>query len=327
MALDMGTLKSVRNSIFKHGFIFGIIILFVGMSFIPSAGSVDFNFSGNILYVGGNGPGNYTRIQDAIDASGDGDTVFVYDDSLPYYENIEVYKSINLIGEDRNTTMVDGGGSNNVIYISSDWVNISGFTIQNSGSDSTDAGIYVNSNNCMIFGNIIFNNFFGIYQFHSKNNSIFRNNVINNNNCGIVLASSSSTIIFENYVKGQPFNGIGLSQGSKNNIVSGNTIINNNYSGFRIIGSLDNTISGNNLVNNEIGVRLEYSSNNKIISNNFLENRQRIALFFGKNISHCRNTWDENYWDESRILPKAIFGRMNVLPWINFDWNPAKEPI
>ncbi len=46
------------------------------------------NFYGNIFYVGGSGFGNYTKIQDAIDNSSNGDTIFVYDDSSPYYENI-----------------------------------------------------------------------------------------------------------------------------------------------------------------------------------------------------------------------------------------------
>jgi hypothetical protein len=45
------------------------------------------------LYVGGTGEGNYSRIQDAIDDAVDGDTVFVYDDSSPYYEHIRINKS------------------------------------------------------------------------------------------------------------------------------------------------------------------------------------------------------------------------------------------
>ena len=312
---------------FQKDLAVGIILLFIVICIIPSTMSVNSNLYENTLYVGGDGPGNYTSIQDAIDASSDGDTVFVYDDLSPYNENIEVYISINLIGENKDTTIIDGNGLGNVVYISNDWVNIIGFTIQNSGSDSTDAGIYVNSNNSMISGNIIYNNFFGIFQFQSTNNTISENNVTFNNNCGIVLAGSSSTIVSDNYITGQPFNGIGLSQGSKNNIVSGNIIINNNYSGFRIIGSMDNSILDNNLVNNEVGVRLEYSSNNMITGNNFLENRQRIALFFGENIPHCSNTWDGNYWGRSRTFPKVIFGRFNVLPWINIDWNPTEAPI
>ena len=41
-------------------------------------------FYGNILYVGGSGPGNYTKIQDALDNATEGDTVYVY--SNTYYE-------------------------------------------------------------------------------------------------------------------------------------------------------------------------------------------------------------------------------------------------
>ncbi|UCD13584.1 MAG: hypothetical protein JSW60_08515, partial [Thermoplasmatales archaeon] len=96
----------------KKGLAIGIILLFLSVSVIPSTGTTveksSISFDGNTLYVGGDGPGNYTKIQDAIDDASDGDTVFVYDDSSPYqqesYLNIE--KSINLIGEDRDTTVI-----------------------------------------------------------------------------------------------------------------------------------------------------------------------------------------------------------------------------
>ncbi|RLF42667.1 MAG: hypothetical protein DRN17_07450, partial [Thermoplasmata archaeon] len=41
---------------------------------------------GNTLYVGGSGEGNYSSIQDAVDNASNGDTIYVYDDSSPYYE-------------------------------------------------------------------------------------------------------------------------------------------------------------------------------------------------------------------------------------------------
>ncbi len=61
----------------------GIILLFVGVT-ISSSNSTEHTEKsqstsrGNWLYVGGSGPGNYTRIQDAIDDASHGDTVFVY---------------------------------------------------------------------------------------------------------------------------------------------------------------------------------------------------------------------------------------------------------
>ena len=90
----------------------GITILFLGTCIIPSVAIDTVKKSsmpisnGNTLYVGGTGPNNYTSIQDAIDNANEGDTVYVYDESSPYYENVVIEKTINLIGEDRDTTII-----------------------------------------------------------------------------------------------------------------------------------------------------------------------------------------------------------------------------
>ncbi len=59
----------------------GIILLFVGTCIIPATAQdteeLQPSSRGNWLYVGGSGPGNYTKIQDAIDNASDGDSVFV----------------------------------------------------------------------------------------------------------------------------------------------------------------------------------------------------------------------------------------------------------
>jgi len=92
----------------------GIMLLFVGMAFTPASGidlgkqSIGVTLGRDTLYVGGSGTGNYSTIQDAIDDASDGDTVFVYNDSSPYIENVVVNKSINLIGEDKDSTVIDG---------------------------------------------------------------------------------------------------------------------------------------------------------------------------------------------------------------------------
>ena len=73
--------------------VISIIFLFIGLSVnpaisvfkTPSSSDVRkrLHREGNTLYVGGSGPGNFSHIQDAIDAASPGDTVFVYDDSSP----------------------------------------------------------------------------------------------------------------------------------------------------------------------------------------------------------------------------------------------------
>ena len=119
--------------------------------------------SGTTRTVDDSGGADFTSIQDAIDASSNGDTVFVY--SGTYVENIVVDKSITLQGEDRDTTVIDGGGSGDVVYVSAFFVNISGFTIQNSGNETIgsgsfiDAGIDINSNNNEVYDNYIYDNF------------------------------------------------------------------------------------------------------------------------------------------------------------------------
>ena len=106
---------------------------------------------GSTIYVG-SGPGNHTTsIQDAIDNfANDGDTVFVYIGT--YYENVIVNKTINLTGENRDKTVINGQGIYDTVFVSADWVNVSELSITNSGyneTPGTDAGIEFNNvQNC-----------------------------------------------------------------------------------------------------------------------------------------------------------------------------------
>jgi len=100
-----------------------IVCLFIGTILLPTISSSEIIKTcrfGITLYVGGSGPGNYTRIQDAIDDASDGDTVFVY--SGIYYENIIINKTISLEGENRDKPVIDGDKHNDVVTIASDYV-------------------------------------------------------------------------------------------------------------------------------------------------------------------------------------------------------------
>ena len=132
----------MKDNWMKKGLAVGIILLFFGSSIFPTIAQ-DFGKSsqstskGSWFYVGGSGPGNYTRIQDAINDSMNGDTVFVYDDASPYYEHLVIEKTIALIGEDRQTTILDGQnlGIADVVTLDGNGILLQGFTIQNSGND------------------------------------------------------------------------------------------------------------------------------------------------------------------------------------------------
>ncbi len=88
--------------------------------------------TGNTLYVGGSGPNNFTRIQDAIDNASDGDIVFVYSDSSPYRENLVIKKPLFLLGEQKETTLILGrnGTDDFLIHVQrATGVTIEGFSL------------------------------------------------------------------------------------------------------------------------------------------------------------------------------------------------------
>ena len=144
---------------------------------------------GNIIYVDDSGGADYTEIQDAINAANSGDTIYVYPGT--YYENIIVDKIINLVGEDNANTIIDGCKLGDVITLSpsSNWVNITGFTIQNSGIEQLKDGIDVNSDYNTIAGNIIKNCENGISLNYWAHNCRISSNTIKDNIYGILIYS------------------------------------------------------------------------------------------------------------------------------------------
>lgn len=107
------------------------LFLFLNLLINPASSSTfEVLDGGVVLHVGGTGAGNYTRIQDALDNASDGDTVYVH--SGVYYEhNIVVDKKISLVGEDKNTTVINAVGRHQCIQIYHDGVVVKGFTVRN----------------------------------------------------------------------------------------------------------------------------------------------------------------------------------------------------
>ena len=283
---------------------------------------------GKTIYV----PDDYPTIQEAIDHADVGDTIKVR--AGIYYENIKVYKKLNIVGSGSSVTIIDGGGKGSVVTIATHGVKFTDFTVRNG-----DIGIKIGY--C-----------YPTSIFYSVGNMINGNNIINNKLYGIWLYGSCNTVTKNNFINNG--DGIFLWEYSWCNRITRNNIINSRR-GLWLIASLGNIITKNNITNNQFfgigsGILLDYSSGNKITKNNFMNNDYGIMLLdsFGNRIARnnfignhvqatfdCShfNWWFNNYWDDWKSrLPRPIKGTTHIpftykyIPWINFDWRPSIEP-
>jgi len=85
-------------------------------------------------------PDDYSTIQLAINAAVPGDTVYVRAGTYP--EHVIISKPLTLQGEDRETTVIDGGGTGDVILINSHYVTVGGLNITD-GVNGISMGHYI----------------------------------------------------------------------------------------------------------------------------------------------------------------------------------------
>ena len=247
--------------------------------------------------VDDDGPANFHTIQEAVNAASPGDIIYVK--AGTYYEHVVVNKTLSLIGENRNGTIIDGNSTGTVVKVTADNVSITGFTIQNSGYETVGfcdvtilwyEGICVyNSSGVNISRNFVVNNGYGIRLYYSNSNIITENdvssnwigirvdfsikNVLSANNIslntkyGIRLTASSNNTIFSNIIS-QDETGISLVSHSNSNTLSSNIVSSNKF-GLQLCNSAENVIHGNNILDNQYGIYLDSSSNNVFFHNNF----------------------------------------------------------
>ncbi len=249
---------------------------------------------------------NYTRIQDAVNVSQDGDIILL--EAGDYFENIIINREITIKpASQAQVTLYPADSNHPTISIFSNNVSVSDLDIKGSS-----VGIYsYNTSNVTISGarilqgeygivlesvtkarlaeDVVYsNNRTGIWLIGSNNNTIEGINGSANEN-GIVAFSSSSNRFLRNSLKFNKHNGLELNI-SGNNVIGDNIIHDNHDSGIFSLSGANNTITNNDIRNNNEGLKLISENSSRIYQNNFINN--------------SLNAFDDGFdaWDLGQII-------------------------
>jgi parallel beta-helix repeat protein len=245
---------------------------------------------------------SFTTIQEAINNANPGDMILV--PAGMYYEHVIVNKTVLLVGENSNTTIIDGSNNGTMVQITADAVGITGFRLQNSGYGWTRQGVYVyGANNCTIKGNSLYNVCHNIRLNYSSDSQVIENRIDgpsngvtmygirieNSVNCSatgnhvsarvgaIHLENATECIVRNNYlVKNDQ--GIRLYSPCTHNLITENIVSDNNYDGMIATMPPDTTFF-----------------DNRIFHNNFINDTNPFI------VQSTGTEWDDglegNYWE------------------------------
>jgi len=300
-----------------------VVLIFISVMIVCAITTQRGNASKTIVV-----PDDYSTISAAVDHASPGDTVLVK--RGVYNENLLITKSLTVMGEESENTIVIGTGGVNrgqstVFTLAADHVKISGFTIESltySTASDHATGFSVEGDNCTITGNRIRNTYYGIFCSLQSSTTISGNNITRNFKDGIRFCGGSLNKISENDIAGNAKSGIAIEGYS--NTISSNNIINNNIgigiaSSYSLVfgniltgnsnsglyfASSNNTISTNNISGSKWGIyftpHFAAPNGNKFYHNNFVDNEDTIGGSSPYNVQF----WDDgypsggNYWSD-----------------------------
>jgi len=235
-------------------------------------------------------PDDYSTIQEAINSANNGDTVYVR--SGTYFENVALNKAVSLLGEDGETTIVDGNGTGNVITITAGEVVLSQFTVQNSAL--TAQGIWISSDHNLLVNNTIRDNYDGIYLRNAYNNTLRNNSLINNKFNLEVNGDSLPHFIHDidssNSVNGKP---VYYLNDQNNLVIDSSTFPSVGY--LALVNCENITVKGLNITQNFQGMLLANTTAFTLEDFNASLNRYGIYLFQCHDGLICDNNIEWSY--------------------------------
>jgi len=244
---------------------------------------------------------NYSTIQETINAPEtlNGHTIFA--EKGMYYEHIVVNKTLSLLGEDSDITIIDGNGTGTVASMQRSNSLLAGFTVRNGSTGVRISPESVGTlENVTISQNLITNmTGSGISVFGSDNDKIVNNTIVN---CwaGISLSVAASNIIRGNAIA---HNTRGISSG---------LLIGMPYS---LVSGWRNSIFENLITENACGINITNLEGEMIWHNNFVENTVQAYVLQQYQIN-VTNVWDDgiegNYWSDHNLIDTNRDGISNI---------------
>ncbi|MBU1940622.1 MAG: right-handed parallel beta-helix repeat-containing protein, partial [Candidatus Thermoplasmatota archaeon] len=219
----------------------------------------------------------YRYIQDAINAAQPGNIIVMA--AGTYQEKLLIQKNLILLGESRDTTIIDGQKSGHVIYVQGSTeqtlsFEISSITIKNAGGLGYD---------CIALSYVATG---------SITDTILSNS---DQSDGIQLDHCTDIVIANNQIKNNKGAGISLTL-STDNILTNNNIQDNQKGIYIYLSSNSNQIIGNTIKENtQYGIYIVQSSNNLVYSNDFDDNGQNAQ---DASINYWYYNNQGNYWDD-----------------------------
>ena len=231
-------------------------------------------------------PDDYPTIQEAINSANDGDTILVR--AGTYYEKVVVNKTVSLVGENRDTTVVDGNMTYCVFNVTAPNVVISNFTIRGSGVWHPifewllvgEGGICLfNVSGCHIYNNNLTEPGNGAVLRFSWNNTVsgniggielheaWNNTIANNSLSTVYLENSNHNVIYNNTISTLT---LSISHGNEiaNNTLSDGILLSGER--YSVEYGCSSNVIQNNLINGASGISIEDHSNNTIVRGNRL---------------------------------------------------------
>lgn len=164
-------------------------------------------------------PDDFSTIQEAVDAAGEGDTIIVRDGI--YQERIEINKSLILRSEngpEKTTILAElfpishpPFGYRYIFWVKESNITIDGFTIKGANHSTWDSGIFIYSDkpsvkieNCNISNNVFLNNGNGIWQVGNFQSSTISDDIFSDNIRGFYFQNIKESVIKDNVLESSP---------------------------------------------------------------------------------------------------------------------------